>query len=64
MLPWQPLYIATKIYVLSFFVPRLIHEWGLQNSGPYLKIFNFQEKFPDALFIVYTSTASVYYIPP
>ena len=34
MLPWQPIYIATKIYVLSFFVPRLIHEWGLQKFRP------------------------------
>ena len=35
-----------------------------KNSGPYLKIFNFHEKFSDALFIVYTTTASIYYISP
>ena len=34
-----------------------------KNSGPYLKILNFHEKFPDSLFIVYTSTAWIYYIP-
>ena len=33
-----------------------------KNSGPYLKILNFHDKFPDSLFIVYSSTASIYYI--
>ena len=26
LLPWQPIHIVTNIYVLSFFVPRFIHE--------------------------------------
>ena len=44
--------------------PGLFMNEVYQNSGPYLKILHFLQTFPDALFIVYTSTASIYYISP
>ena len=44
--------------------PGLFMNEVYKNSGPYLKILNFHKKFPDALFIVYTSAASISYISP
>ena len=44
LLPWQPIYIATKIYVLSFFVSRFIHEWGLQKFRPVFENLKLSQK--------------------